>query len=1038
MKKKSIKKGITLIMSFMLLFCFLAYNRQPQKVVYAKEDSGQLLDFSEGGSELNSEGDSFDLFNYVFPTLDQVPPRDDGIDVLPGRDYIRGLSAVEYPSASASGRVDFEGVSDIFPVDSKGNAITKVEVTIQAYFPGTRADIAATYPGEGCEYTSADDMGTGDFGGNIKGEIVFTPDGHAYLQVQGDIPEGYMYAITSLIDPELGISIDLVEMRSAYMFLFGDGEKSLKDIEEDPNFNPDKDPDEDPDPDKDPDKPVDQGDDGHRYHSLGISTTPYEHLTPSTSASISSNQYNVAEGIPTSENLDYSLTADNALYEITTRKYQAKAGVKNITIILTATYPQKHTHVYYDDEGERHEYSWTTIEKLSRTVTTNYSYEAALTLFDVPRSNIYPVQSGTVQATNNGNVLSASFTLAGSHVVGPQVIAVSSRNPSVSNIEYGHLGYFSSRSAARSAVFGSEGEGVKSRIQIAVHAALNYRGNTNYSYGGLRVTTMSNNGVKPTVGKASGSSTSMIPATYPNGTYVGSGSVVYAGGKSFGVSPNNVLVHTPVVNKAYISDVSEFINQKINKDKNRTYLMLDEQFTITIPNNGTHNAYKGYGNRIYNSGQGVTKLATTWGKIKDIKLPFDAYLHYVKSGKTYKQFIKANTWLSESSAAKLVSLTGTQFTFTIPVWVTEKTYEIETRVIAENAVDASMYGLAEENKNGSITNYVATKKIPVEVIGKIYDLRVSSCEDPGWANIYSSKTGKDYIAAEEFPFGQQGQNKLTQYHYAPKLGYTFVFDFKTKGRKSNNIDVSVQPEGFYFISRDGKKVEEVDLYYNTTTKSNIKINSLDRSVSLSVRLKDALYKVPAQEFVDSTRIYKNQYNYALSVKIGTFAKLNMPENLRLCYNNFAEYIGKLYGIGSTENSISQNAGSKDTVIGSVGHWYAGYRLPASTKAVSKGTDINTAIKNKTLLTDGYILVKFGIKTKYQNASGNYDYLRYTGPEALNEAGEGTGKLVIDWTKNQTQEIILPNGNKATVPVGSVALYEASLRSSNDAEVGGTH
>ena len=61
-----------------------------------------------------------------------------------------------------------------------------------------------------------------------------------------------------------------------------------------------------------------------------------------------------------------------------------------------------------------------------------------------------------------------------------------------------------------------------------------------------------------------------------------------------------------------------------------------------------------------------------------------------------------------------------------------------------------------------------------------------------------------------------------------------------------------------------------------------------------------------------------------------------------------------------------------------------------------------------------------------------------GPEAINEAGETTGKLIKDWTKEGTQTIILPNGNQAVVPVGSVALYEGNLRSSNDAEVGGTH
>ena len=79
-----------------------------------------------------------------------------------------------------------------------------------------------------------------------------------------------------------------------------------------------------------------------------------------------------------------------------------------------------------------------------------------------------------------------------------------------------------------------------------------------------------------------------------------------------------------------------------------------------------------------------------------------------------------------------------------------------------------------------------------------------------------------------------------------------------------------------------------------------------------------------------------------------------------------------------------------------------------------------------------------LRTKYQNTSGNYDYLQYMGPEAMNEAGNNTGELIVDWTKGGTQPITLPNGNTAQVPIGSVAIFEAGIRSSNDAEVGGTH
>ena len=46
-----------------------------------------------------------------------------------------------------------------------------------------------------------------------------------------------------------------------------------------------------------------------------------------------------------------------------------------------------------------------------------------------------------------------------------------------------------------------------------------------------------------------------------------------------------------------------------------------------------------------------------------------------------------------------ISLSGNKYTFTIPVWVTEKTYDIETRIIAENAMTNEMYALSEKEKN---------------------------------------------------------------------------------------------------------------------------------------------------------------------------------------------------------------------------------------------------------------------------------------------------------------------------------------------------
>ena len=97
-----------------------------------------------------------------------------------------------------------------------------------------------------------------------------------------------------------------------------------------------------------------------------------------------------------------------------------------------------------------------------------------------------------------------------------------------------------------------------------------------------------------------------------------------------------------------------------------------------------------------------------------------------------------------------------------------------------------------------------------------------------------------------------------------------------------------------------------------------------------------------------------------------------------------------------------------------------------------------------------ILVKFDIVGK----NGTEEYLRYTGPEAINEAtGDNTGEYAKtptgepkQWQQtngnpmptNPNQPIKLPNGKDAIVPDGTVLIFETDLKANNDYEVIGTH
>ena len=200
---------------------------------------------------------------------------------------------------------------------------------------------------------------------------------------------------------------------------------------------------------------------------------------------------------------------------------------------------------------------------------------------------------------------------------------------------------------------------------------------------------------------------------------------------------------------------------------------------------------------------------------------------------------------------------------------------------------------------------------------------------------------------------------------------------------------------------------------------------------------------------DSGRIYESEFNmwgnkygnkgpyhYEKAVEIGKLSNLTLPHSLRLTFNNIAEYRGMypyneanksggqaLYGREKAEGEIYGDTGRQDYLIGSVGRWYCGYTLPASTIAVENG-DPNQ--DPKCILKNGYILVRMSIVAKSQDpgtsatSDRNVDlkstftkrYLKYTGPEYLN-ATDG-GEYGLDWNPNSSSN--LSTRNQSYIPI----------------------
>lgn len=513
-----------------------------------------------------------------------------------------------------------------------------------------------------------------------------------------------------------------------------------------------------------------------------------------------------------------------------------------------------------------------------------------------------------------------------------------------------------------------------------------------------------------------------------NGTYDSTGSVTYQKGKNINgtssdkvtasVTPNSVVVHTPVVNNSSIqNEEAEKNNQKVGSTavsgsgEQAKVLVLDKNFKVVIPNNGTHKNAKGYGTRVYNAFQGVDK--TSFAQLKQIKFPFDVF--YLKNNE--KILIPKNTWYT-------VGTTETTFEFLLPVWVREGAYDendneyfVETRVVAENYHGDMQNVVSNEKMNGDINSYAATKRIFVEVVGRLYDFTITGTNDPSWKLLNDLKVSQQ-------PIGQSGQNANSAYKYALKLGYSAAFDIKTKGTKSDSI--SMTPVDFWYVDKTTNAVQEVDLYYHSVTERFIKIKSEKDNSIINANINGSIRNVPASERKDSLRIWNNRYNYTIDNRIGTFSRITLPMALRMSYNGISDYLAQnFYGTTNAATFLSTLTKAnvkEDDVINAIGHWYGEYRLPSSTLVVPKGEVANA---NSNFLKDGYIIVQFAINSNYQN----WEYLSYDRPNGNTQ-----------WQKeNATSTVTLPNGKTVTLNgTGNVIIYEAGLKANNDYESSGTH
>ncbi|MDK2807849.1 MAG: hypothetical protein PWP24_583 [Clostridiales bacterium] len=518
----------------------------------------------------------------------------------------------------------------------------------------------------------------------------------------------------------------------------------------------------------------------------------------------------------------------------------------------------------------------------------------------------------------------------------------------------------------------------------------------------------------------------MIDATKSNGEYGSEGVICYTRTTHYGDDAegtsiiydvddiNDVTIHTPVICDAKIEDVRKY-NQLINPDSSVASLVLDTYFHITIPTYGYHTNLKGYGTRDY------AKYTAT----REAKFPFD-----VIKDNTY---IASNTWTSVSTDTK----------FYLPVWVDEGQYTIEFRARAINCDVNSGLSKTEDLANADFENYVATDTADVEVSGRLYNFNLYDVSDyPIWQNVFRQPnsmkfTGVNYtvgtkdrngnpsldgtksnLRSERFTLPiMNGSHPNYSQIGAIKPGYYTRFSVNTIGNYDGANDyIRITPR-FYFIDKEGKSRQEVDVYYTQKSEAKnsqqvlVKIgSSLDKENVHTLRATDPYLVGDGFRGISATEKTKQ--------KVYTFGNLMIP-NVLMHYTGATSSYQPLHSFPINNLAEMQQ---KTLQAHSVQTWICEYYLPSILHIAPKNYDIlSVTDKNGGLtfeeafwLNQGYLMVNFQI----ESIQNNQRHLSYINTQ--NEKNGYANMWKMEGGKGSKQDNI---GNTFLLMEGDYVMYQ---------------
>lgn len=568
--------------------------------------------------------------------------------------------------------------------------------------------------------------------------------------------------------------------------------------------------------------------------------------------------------------------------------------------------------------------------------------------------------------------------------------------------------------------------------------------------------------------------TMKIPITNPplgeDAPEAPSGDLSFTGNSPDKINP--VTVHTPVVLYAESSDDKEHDQRTnpperstpANPDKDRHAYILDRPFEVALPTDGQHldeGMAPGYGNRDF----------AKYVREKQVRFPFDVYTE------TKQGFYPKDTWIN-------VPVNEATATFYMPVWVPEGKYTVDFRTFAVNANAPSQVleeheanlNLDYRTPNGIMENHVAVDSIEVDVVGRLYDFRVTDILDYQWGSVFRPTAGLIQHTGNYFWVGKYGIDGDTRGNEEPftlpirhgshpdgypderknvavKTGYQFKFDFKTKGDMfESNDGVRITPS-FYFVDKNGENRRPVDIYYHTDTKYFVKVGSDKDTEYRTVKLNEPLRNVEEKQLYNTAAYLYDHPQGDLAQFVDKMTKEMFISNYIKKYSKEEQVTGP-YGsqllnrnlrtfIGPDSNEVPNTSMIPiEDAVAREQMWYGEYSLPADIYVVDKGRDVggygvqHRLNKNSPIfLQDGYVIVNFHIET-VQDGKTDTSHLQYFKDPSNKQA---KGPLNNQWKMEGFEyDFIDPYGNFFELQDGDVIFYHGDQSSYDDFGANVTH